>query len=83
MQMHDTTIPQGMSPSVRKVYEYLVTGRKLTNLVAMANLGVGSLTSRIAELRKLGLDIRDEWREDHARKRYKAYWMAENQSEGE
>ncbi len=63
-------------PLQRKlVLEYLQSGRTLSNLVAITNLGVGSLTSRIAELRADGFDIKDEWREDFGGKRYKAYWL--------
>lgn len=63
-------------PTNRKlVLDYLQSGRTLSNLVAITNLGVGSLTSRIAELRADGFDIKDEWREDFGKQRYKAYWM--------
>lgn len=40
-----------------RVINYLKTGSTLTASVALNNLGVGSLTSRIAELRKLGFVI--------------------------
>lgn len=40
-----------------RVIGYLESGSTLTNSVAMNNLGVGSLTSRIAELRKLGFEF--------------------------
>lgn len=64
-----------MSPQSALVLGYLQTGRTLTNLVALTNLGVGSLTTRIAELRKAGHEILDEWSEDHFKRRYKKYWM--------
>lgn len=63
----------GLTPQDKLVYDYLMSGRALTSLVAMVNLGVGSLTARIATLRKLGLKIADEWAADHFNRRYKKY----------
>ncbi|MEW6121273.1 MAG: helix-turn-helix domain-containing protein [Pseudomonadota bacterium] len=57
------------------VLDYLKSGRALTNLIALTNLGVGSLTSRVAELRKAGVEIQDEWSFDHWQRAYKKYWM--------
>lgn len=64
-----------LSPQTSLVLDYLKTGRKLTNLVALTNLAVGSLSTRIAELRKAGFEINDTWGEDHFERRYKQYWM--------
>jgi hypothetical protein len=72
---------QALSEQVRLVHEYLLTGRKLTNLVALTNLGVGSLSSRIAELRGMGVRILDEWKKDHGGKRYKAYRLETSKAE--
>lgn len=72
---------QALSKQVRLVYDYLLTGRKLTNLVALANLGVGSLSSRIAELRTMGVKVVDEWKNDHNGKRYKAYRLEDTQAD--
>lgn len=66
----------GLTPQDKLVYEYFQSGRALTTLVAMVNLGVSSLTARVATLRRLGLDIRDEWAEDHFERRYKKYQLA-------
>lgn len=76
---HDTVT--ALAPSARKVYDYLMTGRTLTQLVAIGNLGVGSVTKRVSELRALGLDVKSEWQRDHNDKRYKKYWV-EIQHEG-
>jgi hypothetical protein len=73
----------GISPQAALVLDYLSGGRELTPLIAHMTLGVASLTSRIAELRKLKNPdgsytypgIKDEWRNDHFNRRYKAYWM--------
>lgn len=46
------------------VLDYLKQGRTLTNKVALTCLGIGSLSSRVAELRKLGYEITTETEED-------------------
>lgn len=46
------------------VMDYLSRGRTLTNKVALTCLGVGSLSSRIAELRRMGYVIVDAFEED-------------------
>lgn len=53
--------------------EYLQAGRSLTNQIALNNLGIGSLTSRIAELRKKGYAITDTVEKDFHDKDYKKY----------
>lgn len=62
-----------LGPQDKLVYEYLISGRALTNMVALVNLGVGSLSRRITTLRKAGLDIATEWGTDHFERRYKKY----------
>lgn len=66
---------EALTPQDRLVYDYLMSGRKLTGLAAFTTLGVASLTSRIATLRRLGMTINDEWAHDHFERRYKAYWV--------
>lgn len=74
---HDAHQALSMSTQCRLLLDYLQAGRTLTNLVAITNLGIGSLTSRIAELRKdYGYPVLSEWREDFGGKRYRAYWLA-------
>lgn len=46
------------------VADYLKAGKTLTNKVALTCLGVGSLSSRIAELRRLGFKITDSRADD-------------------
>ncbi len=46
-----------LSPQQKRVYDYLFAGHTLTTAVAEPILKVGSLSSRIAELRKLGASI--------------------------
>jgi hypothetical protein len=76
------TTPPNMSPQVKLVLDYLQTGRSITPLLAITNLGVASLTTRISELRKMGFKIFDEWSFDHFERRYKRYWMEIEKAEG-
>lgn len=64
-----------LGPQQRLVYDYLMTGRHLTRQVAINTLNVQEVTTRIAELRKLGLDVEDQWKRDFSGTRYKAYWV--------
>ena len=51
------TSPKKLKPQARLVLDFLKSGRGLSNLIALVDLGVGSLTSRIAELKDAGYDI--------------------------
>lgn len=62
-----------LTPQQRTILEYLQAGRSLTNQIALNNLGIGSLTSRIAELRKKGYAITDTVEQDFHGKDYKKY----------
>lgn len=64
---------QDLTPQQRTILEYLQAGRTLTNQIALNNLGIGSLTSRVAELRSMGHGIKEEWGSDFHGKRYKKY----------
>jgi hypothetical protein len=64
-----------LTAQAKLVLAYLNERRTLTPMIAMISLGVGSLTARIAELRKAGYDIGDEWVKDHFNRRYKTYWL--------
>ena len=58
------------------VVDYLKRGRTLTNKVALTCLGVGSLSSRVAELRRLGFKITDSHETDQLTGRlFKKYNM--------
>lgn len=56
--------PRTLSPQAHMVLEYLRAGRGLSNLIALNVLQVGSLSSRIAELRKKGFDISGDRRRE-------------------
>lgn len=61
------------APQSALVLEYLASGRGLSGLIAHTVLGVTSLTTRIAELRALGLPITGKWHKDHGGKRFMVY----------
>lgn len=67
------TPPADLSTQQKVVFDYLAKGRTLTNVVALSCLGVGSLSSRIAELRKLGVPITDSTDVDRFERRFKKY----------
>lgn len=69
--------PEVLPHDQRLVIEYLLSepGRTISNHVAIMELGIGSLSSRIAELRKLGFKIVDTFKRDFHGVRYKAYWL--------
>jgi hypothetical protein len=63
----------GLTTQQRLVLDYLGAGRTLTTKIAVMSLGIMSISSRIAELRKLGHAIVDEEAKDHFGKRYLKY----------
>ena len=73
-----------MSPQAELILSYLRKGRELTPLIAHVNLGIASLTSRIAELRKhlegTPEAIKGEWKTDNFNRRYMSYWLAKRQT---
>ncbi|MCW2317110.1 hypothetical protein M2322_002664 [Rhodoblastus acidophilus] len=64
-----------LSQQQQLVLEYLQSGRALTNLIAISNLGVGSLSSRIAELRAMGTAITGTPKYDFNGRRYMSYTL--------
>jgi hypothetical protein len=50
-------IPGRLSAQQRLVVDYLKAGHTLTPLIALTNLGIGSITSRVAELKAGGYPI--------------------------
>lgn len=62
-----------LSPQQTYVVEYLMGGHTLTNKTALTMLGIGSLSSRISELRKAGFTINERWDRDRLDQVYKKY----------
>lgn len=75
--------PKKLTTQQQIVVDYLQEGRTLTNMVAISCLGVGSLSSRIAELRKLGYDIEVETDVDRFERHYRKYRLAGSTKEAE
>lgn len=67
--------PNASTEQHRILLDVLKQGRSLTTQIALVNFGIGSLSSRIAELRAAGHKITDEWGTDYHGKRYKKYRM--------
>lgn len=70
----DATI-YNLSPQQRLIYDYLMTGRALTRQVAINTLNVQEVTTRISELKRLGLEIKSQFSKDFGGTRYKKYWV--------
>lgn len=67
-----------LTPQQKLILDYLRGGHTLTNKVAMACLNVGSLSSRIAELRKMGYNIVDRIDTGHDGRSFKKYDLKED-----
>lgn len=64
-----------LGPQQKLIYDYLMAGRQLSRQVAINTLNVQEVTTRISELKRLGLDIQSAWKTDFGGTRYKAYWV--------
>ena len=62
------------SPQADRIYTLLMKGGYITNKKAVDS-GIGSLSSRIAELRKAGVDVVGEWAQDSHGRRYRKYQL--------
>lgn len=69
-----STPPRNLASTQRDLLKaYLEQGHKVSNVVAL-HLGIGSLSSRVAELRSENYPVVSEWREDHMGRRFKVYF---------
>jgi helix-turn-helix protein len=71
-----------LKPQTRLVLKYLRSGRTLTTFIAINALGVASLSSRVAELRRLRYGVKDGWAKDFEGQRYKKYRLVDAQPRG-
>lgn len=76
-QNSETTYVNGvkLAPQQKLVYDYLMSGRTLSTMIAITSLAVGDVRTRVAELRKLGVAISKEWAEDFQGGKYKKYFI--------
>ena len=70
-----------LTPQAIILLDYFKSGKTISNLIAIGNMGIGSLTKRVAELRAKGYDIKGVWKVDHHGKRYKEYSLAVAEAE--
>ena len=76
--MTERTPIADLSPQQALVAEYLLSGRTLTNVIALTSLGVQSVSRRVTELREHGYKIEKVWKEDHFGNRYVTYVLGED-----
>lgn len=74
-------IPATLTPQAVTLLDYFKAGKELTALIAIGNLGIGSYTKRVAELRAAGHEIVGKWKKDHKGKRYMSYSLPQEGSE--
>lgn len=91
--MDHAKVPNGkLTPQSQTVWDYLKTGRSLTNLIAFSTLGVGSVSRRMTEVtRNAGVhaylqasnqEITKTWDRDGKGKLYIKYQVKERASAG-
>jgi len=68
-----------LTPQQQLVVNYLRAGHTLTPLIALTNLGIGSITSRVAELKKAGYPIEATPDQDFHGGRYMKYTWKRDQ----
>lgn len=77
--------PFNLTAQARLILDYMMArpDRRITPIAAHIFLGVASLTARISELRKaFGEEaVLDAWEEDNRKRRFKTYWMSQEQQE--
>lgn len=70
-----------VTPQLRTVAKHFKNHGTITNVEAHAVYGIRSISSRVAELGKLGLTIKKEQRKDATGQRYTRYSMSREQRE--
>lgn len=76
-----TSTQKKLSPQAAKVLDLLTTTSGLTQTIAVAVYQVGSITARIAELRRAGYEIATERRHDGFGKQYVRYVLKRTPTE--
>jgi hypothetical protein len=57
----------------QKILQHMKSGQEITALEALARFQCMRLAARIAEIKEMGIDIRDRWITRDDGKRFKAY----------
>lgn len=72
-RMDDEGPAPKLSTQCTILLDYLRSGRHVSNMIALVSLGIGSLSSRVAELRAHGYDVAGESKLDTNGRRYNSY----------
>ena len=72
-RMSDEGPAPKLSTQCQILLDYLRSGRHVSNMIALVSLGIGSLSSRVAELRAHGYEVAGESKLDTNGRRYNSY----------
>ena len=67
--------PVSTESQTRAILAYLRSGKRLTQLAALELFGCMRLPSRIHDLKKAGISIKDQFIKLASNKRVKEYWL--------
>lgn len=70
----DKVLPT-LTPQQRQVAEVLLSGKTLSAVDAIIHYEVRSLSSRVAELKARGLEIKGRIKEDVHQRKFKVYYL--------
>lgn len=73
------SIVKRLSPQQELILDHLKCTGSISRYEGMLIHRIVDTPKRISELRQLGYEISDEWRKDHTGKRYKRYFIAEDE----
>lgn len=65
-----------MKTQNRAILDYMMQGHAITSLNALNKFGCMRLTSRIHDIKKMGVIVDDEWVKGGNGKKYKRYWIS-------
>lgn len=74
--MNHTPSPNQTTNQKTQILAYLMTGKSLTVLEALLELGCYALSQRIGEMRRAGVPIQSQFIKTATGKRIKEYWLS-------
>lgn len=74
--MNNTPSPNQTTNQKTQILAYLMTGKSLTVLEALLELGCYALSQRIGEMRRAGVPIQSQFIRTDTGKRIKEYWLS-------